>query len=156
MLFSIQYYIAQCILVGFHISFKHFVSNFDNSCLFILKENSYYTYLFTYFISHCIFTIMNHQRISTFWFCTSVLLSIHRNKLKRIFEILWVLFEKISVFYSELDLYPGFGWPWGMLGIFFVNVIFKTLQKKSFGQKSAILPELKKKIVVNLYLGKFG
>ena len=41
MLFSIQYYIAQCILVGFHISFKHFVSNFNNSCLFIFKENSY-------------------------------------------------------------------------------------------------------------------
>ena len=50
-------------------------------------------------------------------------------------------------------LNPGFGGSWDMLGIFFVNVIFITLQNKSFGQifllnsihgfKSAILPELK-------------
>ena len=55
------------------------------------------------------------------------------------------------------DLNPGFGGPWDMLGIFFVNVIFIMLQKNSFGKKifekkilnsmhgfkSAILPELK-------------
>ena len=33
-----------------------------------------------------------------------------------------------------IDLYPEFGGPWDMLGIFFVNVIFIMLQKKSFGQ----------------------
>ena len=41
------------------------------------------------------------------------------------------------------DLNPGFGRPWDMLWIFFVNVIFLTLQKKSFSvKKSAILPKL--------------
>ena len=54
-------------------------------------------------------------------------------KLKRIFEILWVLFEKISVFYS----YWPKSWIWRTLGhviAIFVNVIFIMLQKKSFGQ----------------------
>jgi len=46
--------------------------------------------------SHCIFTIMNHQRISTFQFCSP-----QEPKLKRIFEILWFLFYKISVFYPD-------------------------------------------------------
>ena len=68
-------------------------------------------------------------------------------KLQTIFEILWVLFEKISVFYVT-DLNPGFGRPWDMLVIFFVNFIFIMLQKKSWpkeylnfihGFKSAIL-----------------
>jgi hypothetical protein len=63
-----------------------------------------------------------------------LLSSLSRNsqetKLKIIFEILWVLFEKISVFYSYLPK------SWDMLEIFFINVIFITLQRKSFGQKS--------------------
>ena len=37
-------------------------------------------------------------------------------------------------------LNPGFGGPWDMLGIFFVNVIFITLQKKSLGQKKFWIP----------------
>ena len=37
---------------------------------------------------------------------------------------------------SLTDLNPGFGGPWDMLAIFFVNVIFIMLQIKSFGQKN--------------------
>ena len=57
-----------------------------------------------------------------------------------------------SQFSTLTNLNPGFGRPWDMLGIFFVKVIFITLQKKSFRQKklnsmrgfkSAILSELK-------------
>ena len=61
--------------------------------------------------AHCIFTIMNHQRISTFWFCTLTGYS-QEPRLKRIFEILQFLFEKISVFYSE---WPK-SWIWLTLG----------------------------------------
>ena len=35
--------------------------------------------------------------------------------------------------------YPGFGGSWDKLTIFFLNVIFITLQKKSFGKKKAII-----------------
>ena len=66
-------------------------------------------------------------------------------RLKRIFEILWVLFEKISVFYSD--------WPksriWrtlGMLTTFLVDVIFTTLQKKSFGLKKSWIPCMGSKV----------
>ena len=68
-------------------------------------------------------------------------------KLKRSFEILWVLFEKISV--TLTDLNHGFGWPWGKLGIFFVNNASKEVfWPKNFLTsmqqfKSAILLELK-------------
>ena len=41
-----------------------------------------------------------------------------------------------SPFSTMTYLNPGFGGPWDMLGIFFVNVIFITLQKKSFGTKN--------------------
>ena len=79
--------------------------------------------------SHCIFTKMNHQRISTFQFCSR-----QEPKLKRIFEILWVLFEKISVFYSDLPK----SWIWRSLG--HVRNIFCTCHlhissQKSFRQK---------------------
>ena len=57
-------------------------------------------------------------------------------RLKRIFEILWVLFEKISVFYSDLPK----SWIWWTLGhvsdIFFVNFIFIMIRKKFFVLKS--------------------
>ena len=39
-----------------------------------------------------------------------------------------------NLIFTLTDLNPGFCWPWGMLVIFFVNVIFKVLQMKSFGQ----------------------
>jgi hypothetical protein len=56
-------------------------------------------------------------------------------KLKRIFYILWVFLRK-SQFSTLNDLNPGFGIPRNMLAIFFVNVIFIMLQKKSFGQNN--------------------
>ena len=64
-----------------------------------------------------------------------LLLSLARNsrehKLKRIFEIRWVLFEKSL---SLTDLNPGFGGPWNKLWIFLVYGTFIIHQKKSFGQ----------------------
>ena len=44
-------------------------------------------------LTHCIFSIMNHQRISS-----PVLLGIHRNPSWIEFLKSWVLFEKVSVF----------------------------------------------------------
>ena len=41
-------------------------------------------------------------------------------------------FLRKSQFSTLTDLNPGFGGPLDMLGIFFVNVIYTTLQKKSF------------------------
>ena len=73
-------------------------------------------------------------------------------KLKWILKILWVLL-RISQFFSKMRyLNPGFGGPWDMLGIFFVNVIFITLQKSLSAKKKiefhtwvqkCHLPELK-------------
>ena len=55
--------------------------------------------------------------------------------MKRSFEILWVFFQKISVFYFN---WPE-SWIWRTLGhvsdIFCKCHIFIMLQKKSFGQK---------------------
>ena len=90
--------------------------------------------------SHYIFTIMNHQRISTFQFCFPVLLGIHRNPNKKEFLKSCESFLRKSQFSKMRYLNPGFGGPWDMLGIFFVNVIFITLQKKSFGQKKFWIP----------------
>ena len=60
--------------------------------------------------------------------------------MKRIFEILWVLFEKslnLSEFVKSTltELNPGFGRPWNMLRKKFLIAIFIMLQKNSFGQK---------------------
>ena len=41
-----------------------------------------------------------------------------------------------SQFSILTDLNPGFGRPWDMLAIFFVNAIFIMFQKKSFGKNS--------------------
>ena len=90
--------------------------------------------------SHYLFTIMNHQRISTFSFCSPVLLGIHRNSDWKEFLKSCESFLRKSQFSKMRYLNPGFGGPWDMLGIFFVNVIFITLQKKSFGQKLFWIP----------------
>ena len=43
-------------------------------------KNSSVVFFWGFFcVSHCIYTIMNHQRISTFQFCSPVLLGTHRN-----------------------------------------------------------------------------
>ena len=89
---------------------------------------------------HSIFTIMNHQRISTFYFCSPVLPGIHRNPNWKEFLKSCESFLRKSQFSTLTYLNPGFGGPWDMLEIFFVNVIFITLQKKSFGQKKFWIP----------------
>ena len=97
-------------------------------------------------VSHYIFTIMNHQRISTFQFCSPVLLEIHRNPNWNEFLKSCESFLRKSQFSKMRYLNPGFGGPWDMLGIFFVNVIFITLQKKSFGQKNFWIPDMGSKV----------
>ena len=85
--------------------------------------------------SHCLSTIMNHQRISTFWFCSPVLLRIHRNlNWKEFLKSRESFMRKVSVC-TLTDLNPGFDRPWKKLWIFFVNGTFIISQKKSFGQK---------------------
>ena len=63
------------------------------------------------------------------------MLGIHRNPNRKEFLKSCESFLRKSQFSKLRYLNPGFGGPWDMLGIFFVNVIFITLQKKSFGQK---------------------
>ena len=55
-------------------------------------------------------------------------------KLKRIFEIPWVLFEKSLSLYFDWPK-SWFDGPWKKLWIFFVNGTFIMPQKKSFGKK---------------------
>ena len=65
--------------------------------------------------------------------------------LKRIFEILWVLFEKIPVFY----FYRPKSWILRTLGHvrnIFLNFIFIMLQRKSFGQKKFWIPRTGSKL----------
>ena len=64
-------------------------------------------------VTHCFFTIMNIKRKGTFQFCFTGYSKYSKEpKLKRIFEMLWVLFEKI------LSLYFGWlkSWTWRTLG----------------------------------------
>ena len=78
---------------------------------------------------------MNHQRISTFWFCSPVLLGIHRNlNWKEFLKSCESFLRKVSVC-TLTDLYPGFDGPWKKLWIFFVNGTFIMPLKKSFGKK---------------------
>ena len=104
--------------------------------------------------SHCIFKIMNHQRISKYFL---ILLSglarySQEHKLKIIFEILQVLFEKVPVFYSD---WPN-SWIWRILGHvrdIFCKCHLHNASKEVFLPKhflnsmhrfkSATLPELK-------------
>ena len=71
---------------------------------------------------------MNHQRISTFYSCSPVLLGIHRSPD-------WKYFLKYCEFSTATHIKPGFVRPSDMLEIFFVNVNFITIQKRSFGLK---------------------
>ena len=85
--------------------------------------------------THCLSTIMNHQRISTFWFCSPVLLGIHRNlDWKEFLKSCESFLRKVSV-YTFTDLNPGFDGPWKKLWIFFVNGTLIMPLKKSFGKK---------------------
>ena len=54
----------------------------------VTNSFSCYSWIFFYPSPHCIFTIMNHERISTFQFCFPVFLGMHRNpNWKGFFEI---------------------------------------------------------------------
>ena len=66
-------------------------------------------------ITHCIFTIMNHQRISTFKFCSPVLLGIHKNPNLKEFLKSCESFLRKSQFSKMRYLNPRFGGPWDML-----------------------------------------
>ena len=68
------------------------------------------------------------------------MLGIHRNSDWKEFLKSCESFLRKSQFSTLTYLNPGFGGPWDISGIFFVNVIFITLQKKSFGQKFFWIP----------------
>ena len=91
-------------------------------------------------------SLMNHQRISPFYFCSQVLLEIHRNSDWKEFLKSCESFLRKSQFSKLRYLNPGFGRPWDMLGIFFVMFLFITLQKKSFGQKFFWIPYIGTKV----------
>ena len=82
-----------------------------------------------FYIPHCIFTILNHQRISF-----PVLRGIHRNQYWKEFLKSCESFLRKSQFCTLTDLNPGFGVHWDMLEIFLINDSFIMLQMKSFGQ----------------------
>ena len=62
-------------------------------------------------VAHCLITIMNHQRISNLWFCTPVLLGIHRNlNWKEFLKFRESFLRKVSVC-TLTDLNPEFDGP---------------------------------------------
>ena len=63
------------------------------------------------------------------------MLRIHRNPNQKEFLKSCESFLRKSQFTKLRYLHPGFGGPWEMLGIFFVNVIFITLQKSLSAKK---------------------
>ena len=60
---------------------------------------------------------------------------LYRNQFWKYFLKSFESFLRKPQFLTLNDLNSGFGGPWDMLGIFLVNVNFKMLQKKSFGEK---------------------
>ena len=68
----------------------------------------------------------------------------------KIFNEFWIKQHGFLLFqiriHNKICHSPGFGGPWDMLGICFVNVIFITLQKKSFGQKNVWIPDMGSKV----------
>ena len=68
------------------------------------------------------------------------MLGIHRNPNWKEFLKSCESFLRKSQFSKLRYLNSGFGGPWDMLGIFFVNVIFITLQNKSLGQINFWIP----------------
>ena len=91
---------------------------------------NYYRHCIQY--SHCFFRIMNIKRKGTFQFCFPGLLGIHSNpNWKEIFEMLWILFEKILSLYFDCPK----SWIWrnrDVLWIFLGYGTFILLQKKFF------------------------
>ena len=87
--------------------------------------------------SHTLFfTIMNTKKMGTFQFCFPGLLGIHTipnwKEVLKSCEPFWRKSQFSTLTYLNL----GFGGPWHLFAIFFVNVNFIMFQKKSFCQKN--------------------
>ena len=85
--------------------------------------------------SHFLYRILDSKKTSHFQFSVPGLWEIHRNlKQQKKFNSHDGFFRK-SPFCTFSCINPGFGGPWGMLWIFFLNGTFIMLQKNTFGQK---------------------
>ena len=85
--------------------------------------------------SHFLYRILDSKKTSHFQFSVPGLREIHRNlKQQKIFNSRDGFFRKSPFcIFSCINL--GFGGPWGILWIFFLNGTFIMLQKNTFGQK---------------------
>ena len=87
-------------------------------------------------MSHFLYRILDSKKTSHFQFSVPGLRETHRNlKQQKNFNSRDGFFRK-SPFCTFSCIYPGFGGPWGMLWIFFLNGTFIMLQKKTFGQET--------------------
>ena len=85
--------------------------------------------------THCLYRILDSKKTSCFQFSIPGLQEIHRNlKQQKNFNSRDGFFRKSS-FCTFSCINPGFGGPWGMLWIFFLNGTFIMLQMNIFGQK---------------------
>ena len=88
--------------------------------------------------THFLYRILDSKKTSRFQFSIPGLREIHRNlKQQKKFNSRDGFFRK-SPFCTFSCINPGFGGPWGMLWIFFVNGILIMSQKNTFGQKKKI------------------
>ena len=86
-------------------------------------------------LPHFLYRILDSKKTSRFQFSVPDLREIHRNlKQQKNFNSHDGFFRK-SPFCTFSCINPGFGGPWGMLWIFFLNGTFIMLQKNTFGQK---------------------
>ena len=91
--------------------------------------------MFNHFITHWLYRFLDVKKTSRFQFSVPGLRGIHRNlKQEKNFNSREGFFRK-SPFCAFYCINPGFGGPWGMLWIFFLNAIFIMHQKNTFGQK---------------------
>ena len=85
--------------------------------------------------THFLYRILDSKKTSHLQFSVPGLREIHRNlKQQKNFNSRDGFFRK-SPFCTFSCIYPGFGGPWGMLWIFFLNGTFIMLQNNTFGQK---------------------
>ena len=85
--------------------------------------------------SHFLYRFLDGKKTTRSQFSVPGLRDIHRNlKQEKNFNSRESFFRK-SPFCTFSCINPGFGGPWGMLWIFFLNGTFIMLQKNTFGQK---------------------
>ena len=87
------------------------------------------TYLWKLDAIHTVFLQLWISKKGTFQFCVSGLLGIHKNPNWKEFLKCCESFLRQSSVCTLTYLNPGFGGPWDMLGIFFVNIKFITLHR---------------------------